>query len=190
MHPNLARPNFRELAYVPTQDPIKNSVFIGNPTLEPSEIENYDLRLDWSLSETDLISWSLFYKDILKPIQATKGHMNLIIMRDDVPLKFEQGSDTFVNSESAEVYGVEIEWKKGLADISEYLNGIRIGGNLTWSQSSVVLSELEKGLFPSNPSQRATNISELQTDRNEHWKDSQNGFIPSIYLTQMKTGVQ
>ena len=104
--------------------------------------------------------------------------------------KFEQGSDTFMNSESAEVYGLEMEWKKGLADISEYLNGIRIGGNLTWSQSSVVLSELEKGLFLVILLRRATNILEWQTDRNEHWKDSQNGFIPSIYLTRMKTGVQ
>ena len=179
---STARPNFRELAYVPTQDPIKNSVFIGNPTLEPSEIENYDLRLDWSLSETDLISWSLFYKDILKPIQATKGHMNLIIMRDEVPLKFQQGSDTFVNSESAEVYGIEMEWKKGLADISEYLNGIRIGGNLTWSQSSVVLSELEKGLFPSNPSQESYKYLRV-ADRQERALEGQSEWIYTFDLS-------
>ena len=161
-----ARPNFRELAYVETWDPISDSLFKGNPALKPSEIKNYDIRFDWSLSETDLISMSVFLKEIENPIQATIGNKDLEIQYNGTVLNWGTGSNTFVNSDSAEVYGLELEWKKGLEEYSEYLNGFRIGGNLTWSQSEVKLSEMEMTLFPDEtiqPDYRLLNVSNRST---------------------------
>ncbi len=161
-----ARPNFRELAYVETWDPISDSLFKGNPALKPSEIKNYDIRIDWNLSETDLISLSVFLKEIENPIQATIGNRDLEIQYNDTVLNWGTGSNTFVNSNSAEVYGLELEWKKGLEEYSEYLNGFRIGGNLTWSQSEVKLSEMEMALFPAEtiqPDYRLLNVSNRST---------------------------
>ena len=143
-----ARPNFRELAYVETYDPISDSIFKGNPALKPSSIQNYDIRIDWNLSETDLISCSAFLKKIKRPIQATTGNPGLQLSYNNTFLNWAFGTDTFINSDSAEVYGFEIEWKKGLEQYSSILRGFRIGGNLTWSDSNVQLSQMEMNLFP------------------------------------------
>ena len=116
----------------------------------PSEIKNYDLRIDWSLSETDILSASLFPKEIDKPIEATVGDPAFAKNHNwySRTLSFTKGADMFVNSDSAKVYGVELELKKDLGEFSEILNGFRIGGNLTWSHSEVQLSEEEISLIP------------------------------------------
>ena len=148
-----ARPNFRELAYVETYDPIRERLFSGNPSLVPSKIKNYDLRVDWNLSERDILSISLFKKEIKDPIQAIYLSTNsLEIPYNDSILSYRSGTDLFVNSQQGEVYGVELEGKIGLEEISELLHGFRLGGNLTWSQSSVNISNLEKSLYPNESS--------------------------------------
>ena len=109
---------------------------------------------------------SVFLKEIENPIQATIGNKDLEIQYNGTVLNWGTGSNTFVNSDSAEVYGLELEWKKGLEEYSEYLNGFRIGGNLTWSQSEVKLSEMEMTLFPDEtiqPDYRLLNVSNRST---------------------------
>ena len=182
---STARPNFRELAYVETFDPITDSTFKGNPNLKPSEIKNYDFRIDWNLSETDIISTSLFLKEINNPIQATLGHQNLNFdLNGDglSDLSWANGTDTFINSDSAEVYGIEIEFKKGLEQYTELLQGFRIGGNLTWSQSSVKLSQSELDLFPNSSFSEAYNNLNVG-NRSERSLEGQSEWIYTVDLS-------
>ncbi len=161
-----ARPNLREIAHIESIDPLSNSIFKGNPFLVPSEIANFDARMDWSLSEADLISLSVFTKDIEKPIQAIRANseLNQALQKDGVSWSTDGNTNTFINSESATVYGIELEGKLGLENFSEYLQGLRIGGNLTWSSSKVSLSDAEKASIQYNKSERMKRSLEGQSE--------------------------
>ena len=177
-----ARPNFRELAYVETFDPITDSYFKGNPSLQASEIENYDIRFDWNLSEKDIFSLSLFYKEILNPIQATLGNTNTSIDYNGNKLSWGNGTDFFINSKSAEVYGVELELKKSLEEYYSLLEGFRIGGNLTWSQSEVSLTDIELDLFPAPSNIKSYNALNV-ADRMTRELEGQSEWIFTIDLS-------
>ena len=95
----VARPDFKEAANATFYDNEFNFRVRGNPFLEISDIINADLRWEWYISETNSLSVAVFYKDMDKPIervvQAASGTAG--------------NSRTFQNSDSAELYGVEID---------------------------------------------------------------------------------
>ena len=192
-----ARPNLREIAHIESVDPLSNSIFKGNPFLKPSEISNYDARMDWSISETDLVSLSIFGKDIQKPIQAIRANeaLNTAIRREGVGWGTDGNTNTFVNSESAIVYGFELEGKIGLETFSEYSKGLRIGGNLTWSSSEVTLSEPEKESIQYNKDKRTERSLEGQSEwiytidlsyANEDWGTSST-LVYSFYDSRLNS---
>jgi TonB dependent receptor-like, beta-barrel/Carboxypeptidase regulatory-like domain/TonB-dependent Receptor Plug Domain len=96
----VSRPEFRELT--PTQFPTLpgERTLQGNPFLISANITNYDLRWEWFLSPLELVSASFFYKDLENPIELVTAveTSNLI--------------DTFVNYDSAFLYGFEMEVRK------------------------------------------------------------------------------
>jgi outer membrane receptor protein involved in Fe transport len=47
-------------------------VFVGNPELQMSAVENYDVRFDYEPYEGGLFSASWFQKDIEKPIELVQ----------------------------------------------------------------------------------------------------------------------
>jgi outer membrane receptor protein involved in Fe transport len=117
----LIRPDLRELSDVTYIDPELNVRVQGNPNLIDSIIDHFDLRGEWYYSGGDNLSISLFYKDIQDPIEQ----------------KISPGSDDdivlgFSNSESGEIYGLELE---GLYNL-DY--GFFLSGNLTLSDSEIV----------------------------------------------------
>ena len=95
----VARPDFKEAANATFYDNEFNFRVRGNPFLEISDIINADLRWEWYISEANSLSVAVFYKDMDKPIervvQAASGTAG--------------NSRTFQNSDSAELYGVEID---------------------------------------------------------------------------------
>ena len=51
----------------------------------PSEIANFDARMDWRLSEADLISLSVFSKDIENPYKHPgNSELNQALQKDGV----------------------------------------------------------------------------------------------------------
>ena len=139
----MAKPTFRELAFVATDDPITGRTFKGNPSLEPSSIDNFDIRFDWNLSDSEILAISAFYKKIHKPIQQTRGNPNIKIGSES----YATHETTFLNSKSALLSGVELETKLSLGRFLEDLDWFKIGSNLTWSTSDLSLSESEKSAF-------------------------------------------
>ena len=60
-----ARPSFKEASKSQIFDPITNRLFIGNIDLDPSYINNFDVRAEFFGENSEMISFSAFYKDSL-----------------------------------------------------------------------------------------------------------------------------
>ena len=123
----LARPNFRELSPFGSFDNIGGEVFIGNPDLVRSRIENLDIRYEWFLEGMDLVAVSLFAKKLENPIEQA----------------IVEGQQTFVNVDEGEVFGLELESRMRIAALSGDRSEVSIGGNLSLIESNVDRSEQE-----------------------------------------------
>lgn len=148
---NLIRPSFKEFAYITSRNPVTLDWESGNPTLEPSDAENIDLRLEYLFPDsTDLFSISLFDKEIENPIEKT-------ILNGQVETRV-----FFNNPNTATIRGIEIEGRKSLDFIDgDFLKYFSLGGNFTFIDATVDVPEsfrqlLSGGLpFDDRPNGRA-----------------------------------
>ena len=65
----VSRPEFRELAPFSFYNFIQDNIISGNPKLKRATINNYDLRLEYYSSNTNMVSVSGFYKEFYNPIE-------------------------------------------------------------------------------------------------------------------------
>ena len=131
----LVRPDLREITPSSYLDPITGARVSGNANVIPAMVENYDLRAEWFFSNGDNFTASLFYKDIQNPIEFFEA------------AAFEEALATeIVNAESSTVYGLELEWLKGLDFLGDDFESLFIAGNMT-----VLDSELTAGQFADAP---------------------------------------
>ena len=123
----IARPTFRELAPYLSFEFVGDFLYIGNPDLKRSLIQNFDARWEWFLNPGEIIALSGFYKDFKDPIESFIDPT----FSDDNTLR------SVKNVESAKVYGVEVELRKSLGFISSSFDDFRIGSNLSIVESEV-----------------------------------------------------
>src|SRR5690606_34917765 len=69
----FARPTFRELADIRYENVFNNEVYSGNPELELTVIDNYDLRWEWFPRAGEMMAASLFYKQLDRPIEVVNN---------------------------------------------------------------------------------------------------------------------
>ncbi len=135
----IARPSFRELAAYRSYDPILDDLLDGNPNLQMSSIDNYDLRWEWFFRPGEILSVSLFYKNLKNAIERKylTTDANLI---------------TFDNQKEGKVYGVEFEARKNLGFIGSNLDLFTVGGNVSLIDSETRLSDADfsakQGIIP------------------------------------------
>ena len=131
----IARPIFKEITPILYEDYDDNRVFLGNPKLEISRLDNYDLRVEWRPDPqgADLLAASLFYKKIKDPIQYSIRLEADNVASPDIIYPENYGD--------AEIKGVEFEARKHLGFISDYLKELSVGGNLTLQESEVEYME-------------------------------------------------
>jgi outer membrane receptor for ferrienterochelin and colicin len=103
------RPEFRELAPFGFYDFNFNFTNKGNPNLTISEIQNVDLRWEYYPGKLEVFNVGFFYKSFRNPIETV----------------FNPGSGslgaksfTYQNAQSATNYGIEVELKKSLKDLT------------------------------------------------------------------------
>jgi len=130
----VARQTFKELSPILQQEFLGGPVFIGNPELQMSALENLDLRADWAPEPGRLLSASWFHKDIDDPIEYVQKVQ---------PFSYT----TAVNYPEGEISGYELEARQGLGSFSEHLEGLSVGANATFIQSVVQLSQDEITAF-------------------------------------------
>jgi outer membrane receptor protein involved in Fe transport len=130
----IARQTFREITPIIQQEFLGGPVFIGNPDLQMSHLENLDFRLDYVPYEGALISGSWFHKDITDPIE---------VVHEIIDFSF----DTPVNYPEGELSGFEIEVRQSLGELWEAMDGLSLGANATFIDAEVTLPEDEAAEF-------------------------------------------
>jgi TonB-dependent receptor len=146
----VARPDLREVSGATYIDPLTEARVRGNPALLNSDLTNFDLRGEWFFGGGDNLTVSLFYKDITDPIETVEGAGT----DDNVSL-------TFINGDSAEVYGIEIEGLKSLGFLTDggWSDAFFVSGNVTISDSEITIGAAAPGL--TNNTRRLTQHSPL-----------------------------
>jgi TonB-dependent receptor len=126
-----ARPDLREVSDAQYIDPFTEARVRGNPNLVSSDLDNFDLRGEWFFGNGDNVTASLFYKQIDAPIETVAAPGT----DDNIAL-------TFINADSADLYGVELEWLyalDGLTPESGLADGFFMSGNVTVSDSELTV---------------------------------------------------
>jgi TonB-dependent receptor len=128
----LARPTFRELAPVATEEFIFGDEYVGNPELTISRISNYDLRWEWFPQSGIVLSASGFYKQIRHPIEVINfGVANRSFVQ---PVNYSRGKVT----------GLELEARSSFGWAHPSLQGLSIGFNYAAIQSEADVPESEQ----------------------------------------------
>jgi TonB-dependent receptor len=120
------RPMFREIAPFNYYDFERNANFFGTPGLKVAEINNIDLRWEYYPNRNESISIGGFYKDFTNPIE----------------MRLAPGSNllyTFMNAKSAVSYGLEVEARKSLSELTEiaFLQKLSLNMNAAIIRSNV-----------------------------------------------------
>ncbi|MGB1371322.1 MAG: TonB-dependent receptor domain-containing protein [Flavobacteriaceae bacterium] len=125
-----ARPSFKEASKSQIFDPITNRLFIGNIDLDPSYINNFDVRAEFFGENSEMIALSGFYKDFTDPIELTF---------------YESAPDQLTprNLGNASVVGVEFEFRKSLGFIANSLENLKFNINASYIESSLTMFEDE-----------------------------------------------
>ncbi len=128
----LSRPEFREMSRFSFYDFNSNAVIQGFDSLVQASIQNYDLRYEIYPGKGELLSFSLFYKRFDKPVEQV-----FISQGAGSRLRY------FQNGQSAKDFGVELEFRKSLAFLSEKEKSIwgnfSVFGNIAMIKSQVKL---------------------------------------------------
>lgn len=143
----LARPSMREVAPFASFGFIGDPTTFGNPNLSITTIDNFDLRFEHFPEGRggEVLAASLFYKDFTDPIVRT------------FRLGGEEQQFTWTNSESAYLFGVELEARKRLDFISTALSNFTFGGNFAYIQSEQTIDSLEFFLITETDPSRTDN---------------------------------
>ncbi|REE16912.1 TonB-dependent receptor [Winogradskyella pacifica] len=122
----VARPSFKESSVVQIPDLLTGIIFLGNIDLQPSYINNFDIRYEFFGEKAQMFAVSGFYKKFKDPIE-------LVAFSFAAPNQF-----TPRNSPEAQVLGLEFEGRKNFNFIAESLSDLSLNVNV-----SIIKSEIE-----------------------------------------------
>ena len=144
-----ARPTFKEISAAQIYDPITERYFVGNPDVNPTYINNFDLRYESYSDGNQIFAISTFYKQFIDPIEITAFDANqpsVFIVR---------------NNEEASVYGIELEYRKDILNNDNHKFSLNL--NTSVIQSIQTMSDAEyQGRLISNPDKEIDDSRELQ----------------------------
>lgn len=165
----LARAQLRELAPFSFADYAGGYLVIGNPSLDRTRIQNYDLRYEWFGGPQTVFATSVFYKDFTAPIEVS-------VLPSSELLK------TWVNADGAENYGVEVELRTTLAPLASSLSSLTFNGNATIVQSEVTMGDVIDVYLP------GTGPTELSVVPKERALQGQSPYVVNLGLTWSPVG--
>ena len=139
----VSYPGIIERSEAQTFDPDTDDPIFGNPDLKVSTIDNVDLRAEYYFTEAESVSLALFYKSIDAPVERAIP---------DASGSAAKGT-TFLNQESADLSGIELDGNKNLIDRDNYL--VFVSGNVSYIDSEVALSDTSIRLEGENADGRA-----------------------------------
>lgn len=135
------RPEFRELAPFLFFDNITSFLVEGSDKLKRSKIANYDFRFEFFPGKSQLLSVSGFYKKFDHPIEL-------------VSLPNTTSQAIYINTTTAETYGVEAEFRVllstlfGIRNEKSFLNKLTLSANAAYIKSEIKLKDSLLGFSP------------------------------------------
>jgi outer membrane receptor protein involved in Fe transport len=115
------RPEFREVAPFEFTDIVGGRATVGNPDLDRTLIQNYDVRWEWFPGARQVVAASVFFKRFDQPIER--------FVEPTAQLR-----TSYQNAESARNVGLELEARR------EIVEHVTLAGNYTFVDSSITLS--------------------------------------------------
>lgn len=161
----VARQTFKELTPILQQEYLGAPIFIGNPELQMSAVQNYDLRADWRPYEGALVSGSWFYKSIDDPIEYVQKIAPSFSYT--TPQNYPEGT----------LSGVELEVRQDIGRLFEPLGKLgtwNLGANATLIDSNVKLTQDEIDDF---------NDPGIQAPQTERDMTNAPEYLFNVYLT-------
>jgi len=132
---SLVRPNFEQLA--PRADINEdNEASIGNPNLNPTTAWNIDATVEYYMTNNGAITAGFFYKDL-------EDYLTGLVIESPgtlLGIDFEE-AETFINGESAEIYGFEFSFFQQLDFLPGFLDGTLVQFNYTYTDASGLISD-------------------------------------------------
>lgn len=163
----LTRPNLREFAPFAFYDFQSLFVVRGNPNLERTLISNYDIRWEYFPNPGEVFSISLFYKNLTNPIEETIDQVSSEYIRTFSNGQSIDSTGKKTADGKANNYGVELEARKSLSFITDFLSDFGVNFNLSLINSEITVLQgrsedkrtiwgqspysLNIGLFYTNP---------------------------------------
>lgn len=146
----IARPSFKELSFAQIIDPVSNRIFNGglfpiddwDGNLTETLINNVDLRWELFMNRGQLLTTSFFYKQFNDPIELVR------LPQAQTNAEFQPR-----NVGNAQVFGVELEFRKALDFLSDKFS---VNGNVTLVQSILDMSATELRNRQNNAREGAT----------------------------------
>jgi outer membrane receptor protein involved in Fe transport len=133
----VARPSFKEASITQIFDPITNLTFNGNINLQPSYINNFDVRFEKFGEKAQLFAISAFYKKFKNPIE-------LAFFSASAPDNLQPR-----NIGSANVYGVEVDVRKNLAFLGDKFENFNFNFNASLIKSRQEMDKSPNGEYES-----------------------------------------
>lgn len=124
----IARPNFGDLPPYFSLDISKQTISTGNPNLNPTRANNYDLLYEHYLNPLGLIQGGFFYKDIRSPIYTVETDVT-----SGPYANYKQFQP--LNGSSAYVWGFEVAYQQHLSFLPGFLSSGGISANYSWTTS-------------------------------------------------------
>ncbi|MBV6514291.1 MAG: hypothetical protein FMNOHCHN_03894 [Ignavibacteriaceae bacterium] len=169
----LARPEFRELAPFSYFDFLANELVIGNESLRRTMISNFDFRYELFMGPGELLALSVYYKSFTDPIEQILTASSAL-----EPIR------SYKNADKAENYGFEMELRKSLGFISDYISNFSLVGNLSLISSKITLgnSGVEGFQTSERPLQGQANYI---LNAGLYYDDYQNGINSSLTFNKV-----
>jgi hypothetical protein len=133
----VARQTFKELSPVMQMEYLGADIFVGNPELQMSALENYDIRFDYEPYPGGLFSASWFHKDVKSPIEYVQRFQASLFYT--TPVNYPEGT----------LEGYELEVRQDVGKLWSPLEGFSVGANATFIDSEVTLPTDETAAFHS-----------------------------------------
>jgi TonB-dependent receptor len=148
----IARPGFQQVTPSTQIDDVNDTVTQGNPALQPTYSNNFDLSLEYYLPEGGLAYAGLFDKQLTNYIVQT-GNIETITNPTGALDVFAPGTQVtfsgFENISSAFARGVQLVYVDRFRWLPGLLSGLGVNTNYTYVDSRI---QIHPGLYSSLPS--------------------------------------
>jgi TonB-dependent receptor len=129
----IARPNFGDLPPYLVENDSRKSSSAGNPDLNTTRANNYDLLFERYLNPVEIIQAGYFYKALSDLIYSMRFPVT-----SGVYTGYTETQNT--NGPSAHIQGVEMAWQQRVSFLPGILQGLGLNANYSYTSSQATVS--------------------------------------------------